>query len=778
MTLKSWRIRLRGSSKSVMVPMFWSYIAILMLAIVIGGVLYWKAKSVVERTVDHTNTAMLEQLREAVDSRLKEIEKLEHQITLHPKLHWLLNNDGKESDAEAYEIIQFTNELQRYQSLSNYILDFYIYVSKTDTFIGPNVKSSPGILFDGMYNFTGISSDQWRKDMQSIHFREYMPALPVNVGSGGMQSIITYKQSLPVADRSSLKGALLIFIDENKLRSLFQTLVDVNQGSVYIVDNHNQIISATSANADKLQLRYEQLAGQQGKLIVNRDEGTYVAAYTTSNTNGWKYVYTIPQDVFLDQVLSVKRWALLLLSLCVLGGITASLFLAYRNYAPLREVLRTIRQGNEAVTGPRGSEYELIRKTIESAQLTESHLRGLISQQTPIIRFNFLTRFIYGNVDPAELQPETLAFVGVQFVGPSYAVLLIEIEDMSGFTADGNEREWPLVSFIVSNIAGELANQEHLGFPVELEHKRVAVLLNLNEERLNDSAQDLQAISETLVQVLENRFHLKISIGISGVTDAAGMGAAFREALKGLDPSNRKRDNRTAAYDERVQSSFYYYFPLEVEQQLVNLVKAGDASKTSALIDSVYKENFVIHDIPPDFERVLITNLLGALLKIVQGQPETEQAIAAKLWDITHTYDSSERERLFSEMQELYGSVCQVYKQKRSGHSERLMDNIMRYIEQQYGENVLSVSSIAEHFGLTPQYLSGLFKKSTGQNLADYVVMIRIREAKRLMANPDYTIAQIAIMVGYANDIGFIRVFKKNEGVTPGAFRSSLPNDR
>jgi AraC-like DNA-binding protein len=749
-----------------------------MLAIVIGSVLYWKAKTVVERTVDHTNTAMLEQLREAVDSRLKEIEKLEHQITLHPKLHWLLNTDGRQSDVEAYEIFQFTNELQRYKILSNYILDFYIYVSKTDGFIGPNVKSTPEILFDGMYNFSGLTSENWRADMQNIHFREYTPALPVHSGNGGTQSIITYKQSLPVADRSSLKGTLLIFIDEDKLRSLFQTLVDVNQGAAYILDNQNRIVSSTSTNANRLQLRYDQLVGEQGKLTVNQDKGTYVAAYTTSGINGWKYVYTIPQDVFLDQVISVKRWAILLLSLCLLGGISASLFLVYRNYAPLREVLRAISQGNEAAAGPKGSEYELIRKTIESAQLTESHLRGLISQQTPIIRFNFLTRFIYGNVDPTELQPETLAFVGVKFTGLSYAVMLIEVDDMSGFTADGNEREWPLVSFIVSNIAGELVNEEHLGFPVELERKRVAVLLNLNEERLNESAKDLQAISHTLVQVLENRFHLKISIGVSGVTDAAGMGAAFREALKGLDQSNRKRDNRAEAYDERMQSKFYYYFPLEVEQQLVNLVKTGDPSKTSALIDAVYKENFMIHDIPPVFERVLVANLLGALLKIVQAHPQIEQAIAARLWDITHFYDSSEREQVFNEMRELYCSVCLVYKQKRSGHSERLMDSIMRYIEQQYGENVLSVGSIAEHFGLTPQYLSGLFKKSTGQNLADYVVMVRIREAKRLMSNPDYTIAQIAIMVGYANDIGFIRVFKKNEGVTPGAFRSSLQNDR
>ncbi|MNW01044.1 HTH-type transcriptional activator Btr [compost metagenome] len=79
---------------------------------------------------------------------------------------------------------------------------------------------------------------------------------------------------------------------------------------------------------------------------------------------------------------------------------------------------------------------------------------------------------------------------------------------------------------------------------------------------------------------------------------------------------------------------------------------------------------------------------------------------------------------------------------------------------------------------MTPQYISAVYKKSSGQNLTDYVAEVRIREAKKLLTHPSMTIAQVAEKVGYANDIGFIRFFKKYEGITPGAYRSSLQMDK
>ena len=48
------------------------------------------------------------------------------------------------------------------------------------------------------------------------------------------------------------------------------------------------------------------------------------------------------------------------------------------------------------------------------------------------------------------------------FVSDSFAVMLIDVEDMSAFPADSDDKEWLFVNFVISNIASELANERHV----------------------------------------------------------------------------------------------------------------------------------------------------------------------------------------------------------------------------------------------------------------------------------------------------------------------------
>ncbi|MBQ3080398.1 MAG: helix-turn-helix domain-containing protein [Clostridia bacterium] len=104
------------------------------------------------------------------------------------------------------------------------------------------------------------------------------------------------------------------------------------------------------------------------------------------------------------------------------------------------------------------------------------------------------------------------------------------------------------------------------------------------------------------------------------------------------------------------------------------------------------------------------------------------------------------------------------------GEDER-MQRILEYVNRHAFEWELTMASTASEFKLSTAYFSNLFKQANGVNFHKYVTSVRIREAKRLLKETDTSIAEIAALVGYANLSHFIRVFREETDMTPGAHR-------
>lgn len=65
------------------------------------------------------------------------------------------------------------------------------------------------------------------------------------------------------------------------------------------------------------------------------------------------------------------------------------------------------------------------------------------------------------------------------------------------------------------------------------------------------------------------------------------------------------------------------------------------------------------------------------------------------------------------------------------------------------------------------------FKDATGMSPLEYIIRIRIDEAKRLLHSTSYNVSEISVIVGYENPLYFSRVFKKETGVSPVVYRKS-----
>ena len=103
-----------------------------------------------------------------------------------------------------------------------------------------------------------------------------------------------------------------------------------------------------------------------------------------------------------------------------------------------------------------------------------------------------------------------------------------------------------------------------------------------------------------------------------------------------------------------------------------------------------------------------------------------------------------------------------------------LIDSIKEYINSNLDKDT-SLNSIADMYGITPQYLSMVFKRDSGESFIGYLTNQRIKKSMELLSNTTLTPAEISASVGYTNTRSFYSAFKKYIGMTPIEYRKKNP---
>lgn len=128
----------------------------------------------------------------------------------------------------------------------------------------------------------------------------------------------------------------------------------------------------------------------------------------------------------------------------------------------------------------------------------------------------------------------------------------------------------------------------------------------------------------------------------------------------------------------------------------------------------------------------------------------------------------------FQELTDIFCEVVGVFLQ-HMGQCEDISNYTIKrtidYIRMHYQESI-SLEGVASVMDITPEYLSTLFNREMGENFTIFLKKFRISHAKRLLKGTDKKIYEIAQDVGYADPKYFNRVFKEEEGISPGDYRS------
>lgn len=108
-----------------------------------------------------------------------------------------------------------------------------------------------------------------------------------------------------------------------------------------------------------------------------------------------------------------------------------------------------------------------------------------------------------------------------------------------------------------------------------------------------------------------------------------------------------------------------------------------------------------------------------------------------------------------------------------ASNSDSLINRVTAYLSQNYPDPSLSLNKAAQSVYVSPSYLSRIFKQKLNLSFTDYLVKLRMEEAKKLCKQKELKTAQIAAKVGYRDASYFTLCFKKYFGITPGCYRKT-----
>lgn len=117
----------------------------------------------------------------------------------------------------------------------------------------------------------------------------------------------------------------------------------------------------------------------------------------------------------------------------------------------------------------------------------------------------------------------------------------------------------------------------------------------------------------------------------------------------------------------------------------------------------------------------------------------------------------------------LYTFAEKVKQSKNEQHSKKII-NCKDYIYRHIYDDI-NHDDIAKQTGLSPKYLSALFKKEVGLSVSEYIQQTKIEEIKKLLAYSNTPISDIGSMFHFNDQSYFTKVFKKVVGVTPKQYR-------
>jgi len=364
----------------------------------------------------------------------------------------------------------------------------------------------------------------------------------------------------------------------------------------------------------------------------------------------------------------------------------------------------------------------------------------------------------------------------IHFTSEDFCVVLIKIEEYSNLFFEQektSESQLEIVQFIITNVMSELFG-ERFTLTYAESNDMIIYILNIGENT-PDLANILEGIAAKGKNFIEKEFGLLISIAISQSHPGyEGLLTAYKEVLSIYEKGHvlGQKGYVETFSQTNVKNVISGYNTSYEEQQFANCLKVGDYEKARRILNEIFENHFLQSVQTIQMIKSRMIGLINTMINVIGGMNiDNKDAFMEEINLVERLFKCETVIELQNEMNALICELEVYVRDKVQNNSNKIKDEITKYIQENYKNHDLSVAKIADEFNMNASYLSKFFKKHVGEGLLNYIHTIRIEKSKKLLEDDNLSIKEIADMVGFYNSDAYIRTFKKIIGITPGKYR-------
>lgn len=746
---------------------FWKLFACIMGVIFVytaalSFVYYLKNREFINFELEQSQKELLKQTKEKVDHRLQVALSGINQLKSSEAFVNFSQNTNEE--LEYFFVNELYKELQKNSNaFSQFEYKLGVMKADEDLIVTPDMTINQEQYFQQL----GLNKEEMQQVVNYLEeknnsFGQYKLFSLMNQKKNNVYITLLKKERIA-------EGHNVVFFLSFYTKNLYPALNPVDQGGFAIVEGNR--ISSHQTTFHDLTITDILTRDRLNQLEPSKEEPVpyqkitagdfHIKSLSSEVLKDWKYLYITPKQVTETSFAGLLMDSLPVYLLFLLAGLVVQVLFVNYTYQPVKKVLNVLKDGQESIDG---DEFAIIQQiTTNMKNMNERLLSTIDNHQLPLKK-KFMKDLLLGLVEKEEVKEKSEQY-GLAKLKQG-RVILFEFTDYKelgeSVTSEGILTiKLQLLTYLKEQIEKKISYEM-----IEMEAEKLAILTSeTNLQRIHDWLNSFNA-------GLDERLHATMFIAISEpVAELSEFEKGYKQARNLLEyryAIERKNIVTTEDIENFEQKSYYY--PLEMEKDLINFSCRGEKEKAMSILKNVLNDNLHVRQLDESTLRSLVYEVLATIHRILSQTNQAERTIFGEDETVYRRLQMIRgKEKLEQTITSLFEELLENIQAKTKKTDLSVADELMNFIHENFHRD-LSLTDLADHFNLSSSYVSTVFKEQTGENFKEYLNMYRVKKAKEILSVQEVKISQVASMVGFNNVNTFIRIFKKYVGLSPGQY--------